>query len=81
MPFEKRTQYVSFIENQKTIESGWDKTFGDRKNEIVFIGQDMDQNQILTELNHCLLTDEELITKNWETGCEDEWPVPRTYAL
>ena len=26
MAFEKRTQYLSFIENQKTIESGWDKT-------------------------------------------------------
>ncbi len=81
MPFEKRTQYLSFIENQKTIESGWDKTFGDRKNEIVFIGQDMDQDHIISELNLCLLSDEELNIKNWETGYEDEWPVPRTYAL
>ena len=81
MPFEKRTQYLSFIENQKTIESGWDKTFGDRKNEIVFIGQDMDQDQILSELNLCLLSEEELNTINLETGCEDEWPVPRAYAL
>ena len=81
MPFEKRTQYLSFIENQKTIESGWDKTFGDRKNEIVFIGQDMDQDQILSELNLCLLSDEELNTTDLETRCEDEWPVPRVYAL
>ena len=81
MPFEKRTQYLSFIENQKTIESGWDKTFGDRKNEIVFIGQDMDQDQILSELNLCLLSDEELNTINLETDCEDEWPVPRAYTL
>ena len=81
MPFEKRTQYLSFIENQKTIESGWDKTFGDRKNEIVFIGKDMDQDQILSELNLCLLSDEELNTTDLETRCEDEWPVPRVYAL
>ena len=41
----------------------------------------MDQDQILTELNLCLLSDEELNTKNWQTGYEDEWPVPRAYAL
>ena len=31
--------------NQKVIESSWSNTFGDRNNEIVFIGQDMDQEQ------------------------------------
>ncbi len=40
MPFDQRIQYVDFIENKENIESGWDKNFGDRKNEIVFIGQD-----------------------------------------
>ena len=43
MSFEERIQYISFVENQKQIETGWDKTFGDRKNEIVFIGQEMDE--------------------------------------
>ena len=81
MPFAKRAQHLSFIENQKTIEAGWDKVFGDRKNEIVFIGQDMNENHILTELNQCLLSDEELHTENWREGSEDEWPVPRAYAL
>ena len=81
MTFAKRAQHIAFIENQKIIESGWDKTFGDRKNEIVFIGQDMDKNHIITELNHCLLSDEELYTENWKDGSEDEWPVPRAYAL
>ena len=46
MPFEKRIQYASFIDNKEHIEAGWDKTFGDRKTEIVFIGQDMDEAQI-----------------------------------
>ena len=81
MPFEKRTQYLSFIENQKTIESGWHKTFGDRKNEIVFIGQEMDEEQIKFELNLCLLSDEELNRESLKSGYEDEWPVPRAYAL
>ncbi len=37
MPFEERFQYGPFINNQEEIESDWDITFGDRKNEIVFI--------------------------------------------
>lgn len=75
MPFQKRIQYLSFVENQKDIESEWDKNFGDRKNEIVFIGQDMNQAEIIEELNACLSTAEELATEKWKDGYEDEWPV------
>lgn len=81
MPYQKRTQYMSFVENQKLIESGWDKDFGDRKNEIVFIGQDMLEEQIKSELNECLATEDELITQKWKKGYQDEWPVQRVYAL
>ncbi len=81
MPYGKRIQYRAFVENQKHIEAGWDKTFADRKNEIVFIGQDMDENKIRAELNACLLTDPELATRQWKQGYNDEWPVQRAYAL
>ena len=81
MPFEKRTQYLSFIENQQHIESDWDLTFGDRKNEIVFIGQEMDEALIRSLLDKCLATEKELETGKWEAGYEDEWPVHRAYAL
>jgi len=81
MPFERRTQNVTFLENQKQIEAGWDKRFGDRRNEIVFIGQDMDEELIKSKLDACLATNEELATKKWKKGYEDEWPVQRVYAL
>ena len=77
LPWEQRTQYLSFVENQREIEAGWDKTFGDRKNEIVFIGQDMDQESMTAELNACLSTDEELAHGAWMNGSPDHWPVPR----
>ena len=80
MPYEKRIRYVSFIENQKQIEAGWDKTFSDRKNEIVFIGQDMDEAEITSELESCLSTDEELSHYNWKDGYDDQWPIPKAYA-
>ena len=81
MPFEKRTQFASFLENQQVIESSWSNTFGDRNNEIVFIGQDMDQEQIESDLKKCLLTREELVQGYWKNGYDDEWPVERAYAL
>jgi len=81
MPYGERIRYVSFVENQKEIESDWSATFGDRKNEIVFIGQDLDEVEITAELTACLLTEEELNTGHWKNGYDDEWPVARAYAL
>ncbi|MFK7924926.1 MAG: GTP-binding protein [Bacteroidia bacterium] len=76
---EVAIEYLSFIEKQ--IESSWNKTFGDRNNEIVFIGQDMDEAMIKEELDACLATDQELATKGWEKGYADSWPVQRAYPL
>lgn len=60
MSFAERINYPAFVENRKEIEARWDKNFGDRFNEIVFIGQDMNEEGIRAELNHCLLTYEEV---------------------
>ncbi|MEM9919753.1 MAG: GTP-binding protein [Bacteroidota bacterium] len=81
MPQERRCKYLSFVENQTQIESTWDQTFGDRKNEIVFIGQEMDKEHIVSELNACLASDDQLATKRWKQGYDDEWPVHRAYTL
>ncbi|PZE17574.1 hypothetical protein DNU06_07020 [Putridiphycobacter roseus] len=81
MPFEQRTKYVSFIENQQLIESDWDKNFGDRKNEIVFIGQDMNEDIMRSELDACLIASKELDLDNWREGYQDSWPVARTQVL
>ncbi len=81
MPFEKRIQNMAFLDNQKQIESDWDKTFGDRKNEIVFIGQNMDIDAITSHLEYCLSTVEELANNSWINGYSDDWPVERVYVL
>ncbi len=77
MPFEQRMRYVGFMENQNAIEAGWDKKFGDRKNEIVFIGQDMDVDTITADLDNCLSTEDELATDFWIDGYKDHWPIQR----
>ena len=81
MPYESRIRQVAFVENIKLIESDWDVNFGDRKNEIVFIGQNLDKKLIYSHLNQCLANDKELATSNWQLGYQDEWPVERAYAL
>lgn len=81
MPYQMRLRYDSFIAYQNEIEVGWSKTFGDRKNEIVFIGQDMDEAQITSQLDACLSTDEELATEIWKKGYQDTWPVQRAAPM
>ena len=81
MPYEKRIQYVAFVDNQNHIESNWDKFYGDRKNELVFIGQEMDEELIRKELADCLSTEKEIENKDWKEGYKDSWPVQRVYSL
>ncbi|ARV08427.1 GTP-binding protein [Winogradskyella sp. PC-19] len=81
MPFEKRIEQMPFVENQAHIESDWDTIFGDRKNEIVFIAQDMDEALIKSHLDACLATDEEISSQKWKDGYEDTWPVERAYVI
>lgn len=38
----------------------WDKEFGDRMTELVFIGHEMNRKEIETSLDTCLLSDEEM---------------------
>ena len=77
MTFQERIQSISFVENQEEIEKDWDIRYGDRKNEIVFIGKNMDQELITKELNMCLVNEIELQEKSWEKGYLDKWPVER----
>lgn len=81
MPYEERMQYMSFMQNQNVIEKDWHAEFGDRKNEIVFIGQEMDQALMTAQLNGCIASEDELETGKWSSGYMDDWPVPRAHPL
>ena len=81
MKFENRIQNATFIENQNEIEKDWHKTFGVRKNEIVFIGQNMNEKQIKSQLDACLSTDKELATLQSNQGYADKWAIEKVYAM
>ena len=76
MPFSERINYANFVNNQQMIESDWCSDFGDRKIELVFIGQQLDVNAITTKLDECLLNEEEIVAwKNEDLHLIDNWPV------
>jgi G3E family GTPase len=74
MPYAERIKYPSFIENQQYIESKWHKVWGDRMNELVFIGQDIDQATMIAALEKCLLQDEEMNFMEDSTRFADPFP-------
>lgn len=81
MPFKERINYAAFVDNQKMIESEWEIPFGDRKVELVFIGQYIDKEAIIKQLEGCLLTENELSKWNVEKWPkEDNWPIPSGLA-
>ncbi|MFP5111440.1 GTP-binding protein [Bacillaceae bacterium C204] len=61
LPPEQQTQY---LEEDLALKNDWHEKFGDRKNEFVLIGIDMDKNLVKASLDRCLLTEEEM-TQNW----------------
>lgn len=45
----------------KVINNRWQNPFGDRQQELVIIGIDMDKASLIKSFDHCLLTDEEML--------------------
>jgi G3E family GTPase len=75
MTFQERIQYPSFIENKDYIEGKWDVIWGDRQTELVFIGQDLNKEELSKALNECLLTYLEIPMFHQGYVFEDPFPV------
>jgi len=78
IPPEDRPQSDAFL---AALERIWDPEVGDCRQELVFIGQKLDQKRITQQLDSCLLTDLEMKSgpTSW-MNLEDSfppWPDPR----
>jgi G3E family GTPase len=74
MPMNNRVQYSSFLENQEFIENRWDKNWGDRINELVFIGKNLNQKKMMGDLEKCLITIEEKKMFDQSVFFQDPFP-------
>jgi G3E family GTPase len=63
------------MEYLEDIESQWQEPFGDCRQELVFIGQNVEAEKVCLELDACLLTDAELATgpEAW-SNYRDDFP-------
>ncbi|MDO8825503.1 zinc metallochaperone GTPase ZigA [Methylophaga sp.] len=63
-------------ESLQTIKENWQEPFGDMRQELVFIGQNLNPKAVTAQLNDCLLTDNELLAGKqlWES-LPDPFPL------
>jgi len=65
----------------KAILQHWEEPFGDMRQELVFIGQGLDQEQVCHQLDNCLLSEEEMFAGKdyWMTLSDpfQPWSTPQ----
>lgn len=49
-----KAELEEILANNPDIKKDWDETYGDRMVKLVFIGRDMDKNQIIKNLEDCI---------------------------
>jgi len=59
LPEAARYGHSDYLEHRLSIEARWHPKWADRKTELVFIGQYLDRDRHLQELEKCLLTEAE----------------------
>jgi G3E family GTPase len=81
MPLSERENFNNFVENQEIIEERWTLDYGDRLNELVFIGISFDEKEVRQQLENCLCTPDEIM--DLQDGFfpnKDPFPIPRATA-
>jgi G3E family GTPase len=73
-------QQQEVLETEPDVKAKWDEQWGDRLNEVVFIGVGMNRADIEARLDRCLLTEEEM-KQDWSTFNNPlPWPAEELLA-
>ena len=78
MPMRERMGFSNFVQFQDIIEERWTRKYGDRLNELVFIGIGIDERGVRKQLEDCLCRQDEI--RDLEDGFfsnNDPFPIPR----
>lgn len=82
MPLGERMSFSNFAENQEVIEERWTRDFGDRLNEIVFIGITINEQEIRKELENCLCSADEIMDlQDGFFSSKDPFPIQRATTV
>jgi len=75
-----KEQQLEVLANEPDVKARWDRQWGDRMNEIVFIGVSMDRAGIEARLDRCLLTEAEM-RQDWSRFNNPlPWPAEELLA-
>ncbi|MBH90473.1 MAG: hypothetical protein CMF71_09650 [Magnetovibrio sp.] len=71
-----QTEWYDDEEQRQEVRKLWVEPWGDRRQEIVIIGRDINEHEIKNKLDSCLLRDDEmeLGPENWVKTFEDPFP-------
>ena len=75
LSLSQRANSEAYLENQHHIQKKWNKIWGDRLNELVIIGQNLDKEKVTQELEACLLNEDEINHYQLGGNFADTWPI------
>ena len=71
-----RKDWPTDEEYLESIKKQWVEPFGDMRQELVFIGQGLDKERIINDLNNCLLSESEMLKgKSYWKSLSDPFPA------
>lgn len=69
------------MDYQDMIEERWSVDFGDRLNELVLIGINMNEQEIRLQLERCICTNDEIMEmQDGLFSSKDPFPIPKQFA-
>jgi G3E family GTPase len=73
IPKERWPEDEDYLES---IQRNWQEPFGDMRQELVFIGQNLDRQAVTSALDSCLLSEDELLAgRDYWQGLPDPFPA------
>lgn len=75
VPERERRKRPDYHANRETIAKKWHPQWGDRLNELVIIGTQMEKTMIKLALESCLLREDEFVMYERGKGFIDPWPL------